>query len=111
MTFEPITTEAKYREVLKEIGGLVMAAPNTADAKRRENLVVLVEAYERTHTLESLLKATPVDALVLTQEDRDWLHNTLPSESGDDSWDSFFQAPGVTPDYLQDREQPNDEEP
>lgn len=113
MTLKPITTEAEYRDALKEIEGLMMAGPNTAEGERLVNLASMVEVYERKfygHTLESLLQATAPEAWALNQEDRDWLHNTLPSESGDSPWDTFFQGPGVTPDFLQDRGQPDDKD-
>jgi len=113
MTLKPITTETEYRDVLKEIEGLMMAGTNTAEGERFVKLASMIEVYERKfhgHTLESLLQATAPKAWALNQEDRDWLHNTLPSESGDDSWDSFFQGPRVTPDFLQDRDQPADKD-
>lgn len=57
---------------------------------RLAQLAALVERYEqKTYgpTLESLLQGSPREALSLTQEDREWLHHSLPSEDGG-RWDS-----------------------
>lgn len=111
MTGESVTTEAEYLDALKEIEGLMMAAPGTAEGERLTHLVTLVEEYEQkavSPTLDSLLKNSPRHALSLTQEDREWLHHTLPSESGG-PWDGWFKAPGTSPDFLEDRDQPDDE--
>lgn len=45
----PIKTVADYRATLKEIEGLMSAAPDTPDGDRLDVLVTLVEAYELKH--------------------------------------------------------------
>lgn len=110
MTVEFIETEAEYREALKEIEGLMTAAPDTAEGERLVWLAALVERYEQKAfgpTLESLLQESPRQGLSLTQEDREWLHHSLPSENGD-RWDRWFEKPGATPDFLENRDQPDD---
>lgn len=109
---EPIETEAEYREALKEIEGLMMAAPDTTEGERLSQLVALVQGYEQLTlgpTLESLLRESPREALSLTQEDREWLQHSLPSEN-EGHWDGWFEKPGVTPDFLEDRDQPDEKE-
>jgi HTH-type transcriptional regulator/antitoxin HigA len=49
MDIKPIRTEADYQATLKEIEGLMMAAPDTPEGERLDVLVTLVEAWERTH--------------------------------------------------------------
>lgn len=49
MNITPIKDEVTYRQTLKDIEGLMSAAPNTREGDRLDVLVTLVEAYERRH--------------------------------------------------------------
>ena len=49
MNISPIKTQRDYRNVLKEIEGLIMAKRNTPEGDRLDVLVTLVEAWERKH--------------------------------------------------------------
>jgi hypothetical protein len=112
MTVESIKTEAEYCEALKEIEGLMTATPNTAEGNRLAQLAALVERYEQTTygpKLESLLRDSPREAFSLTQEDREWLHHSLPSEDPG-RWNSWFEKPSTTPDFFEDRDQPDEKD-
>jgi hypothetical protein len=104
---ESIKTEAEYRQALKEVEGLMTAAPDTPEGGRLSKLVSVVEHYEQRvygPSLESLLQRSAPKALSLTQEDREWLYHLLPSENGG-RWDSWFDQPAATPDFLNNRDQ------
>jgi HTH-type transcriptional regulator/antitoxin HigA len=49
MEIKPIKTDADYRAALRDIEGLMTAAPHTPEGERLDVLVTLVEAYERRH--------------------------------------------------------------
>ena len=49
MNIRPIKTDADYRAALKEIEGLMMAAPDTPEGERLDVMTTLVEAYEARH--------------------------------------------------------------
>ena len=49
MDIAPIKTQRDYRNVLKEIEGLMTAKRNTPEGDRLDVLVTLVEAWERKH--------------------------------------------------------------
>src|ERR1700676_3004281 len=49
MNISPIKTQRDYRNVLKEIEGLMSAKRNTPEGDRLDVLVTLVEAWERKH--------------------------------------------------------------
>lgn len=66
MDIKPIRTEADYQATLKEIEGLMMAAPDTPEGERLDVLVTLVEAWERTHYPMDL--PDPVEAIKFEME-------------------------------------------
>ena len=66
MDIKPIRTEADYQATLKEIEGLMMAAPDTPEGERLDVLVTLVEAWERTHYPMEL--PDPVEAIKFEME-------------------------------------------
>jgi HTH-type transcriptional regulator/antitoxin HigA len=66
MEIRPIRTKADYRSALKEIEGLMGAAPRTADGDRLDVLVTLVEAWERKH--EPMDLPDPVSAIRFRME-------------------------------------------
>jgi HTH-type transcriptional regulator / antitoxin HigA len=49
MNITPIKTKSDYRQVLKEIDGLMNSKPNTPEGDRLDVLVTMVEAFERKH--------------------------------------------------------------
>ena len=49
MDIKPIKTERDYRRVMKEIGALMDAKPNTAEGDRLDVLVTLAQAWEESH--------------------------------------------------------------
>src|SRR6202166_3635034 len=49
MNISPIKTQRDYRNVLKEIEGLMIAKRNSPEGGRLDVLVTLVEAWERKH--------------------------------------------------------------
>ena len=61
MKISPIKTQRDYRNVLKEIEGLMMAKRNTPEGDRLDVLVTLVEAWERKHYPMDL--PDPVEAI------------------------------------------------
>jgi HTH-type transcriptional regulator/antitoxin HigA len=66
MEIRPIRTKADHRAALKEIEGLMGAAPRTADGDRLDVLVTLVEAWERKH--EPMDLPDPVAAIRFRME-------------------------------------------
>lgn len=66
MDIKPIRTETDYQTTLKEIEGLMMAAPDTPEGERLDVLVTLVEAWERTHYPMDL--PDPVEAIKFEME-------------------------------------------
>lgn len=66
MDIKPIKTEADYRNSLREIEGLMMAAPGSPEGDRLDVLVTLVEAYERKqYPIES---PDPIEAIKFRME-------------------------------------------
>ena len=61
MDIAPIKTQRDYRNVLKEIEGLMTARRNTPEGDRLDVLVTLVEAWERKHYRFDL--PDPVEAI------------------------------------------------
>ena len=61
MNISPIKTHRDYRNVLKEIEGLMIAKRNTPEGDRLDVLVTLVEAWERKHYRFDL--PDPVEAI------------------------------------------------
>jgi HTH-type transcriptional regulator / antitoxin HigA len=61
MDIKPIKNDADYREALKQIESLMMAAPDTAEGERLDVMVTLVEAYESKH--HALELPDPVEAI------------------------------------------------
>ncbi|MDQ6971336.1 MAG: hypothetical protein Q9M30_01685, partial [Mariprofundaceae bacterium] len=49
MNIKPIKTDTDYRAALKEIEGLMMAAPDSPQGEKLDVLTTLVEAYEARH--------------------------------------------------------------
>jgi len=49
MEIKPIKTDADYRAALKEVDGLMMALPDSAEGEKLDVMVTLVEAYEAKH--------------------------------------------------------------
>lgn len=66
MDIKPIRSESDYQATLKEIDGLMMAAPNTPEGERLDVLVTLVEAWERHHYPMEL--PDPVEAIKFEME-------------------------------------------
>lgn len=66
MEIRPIRTKADHRAALKEIEGLMGAAPRTADGDRLDVLVTLVEAWERKN--EPMELPDPVAAIKFRME-------------------------------------------
>lgn len=92
MEIRPIKTEADYKATLKEIEVLMSAEAGSPEGDRLDVLVTLVEAYERHHyTIDFMGRSR------------------LISPAGE-SWDSWFSSEGVTVDFMQSRDQPNEQE-
>lgn len=68
MDIKPIKTDADYRSALKEIEGLMMAAPDTPEGEKLDVLVTLVEAYESRHYPLDL--PDPVEAIKFEMEQK-----------------------------------------
>ena len=66
MDIKPIKTDADYREALKHIESLMMAAPDTAEGERLDVMVTLVEAYESKH--HALDLPDPIEAIKFEME-------------------------------------------
>ncbi len=66
MDIKPIRTDADYREALKQIESLMMAAPDTAEGERLDVMVTLVEAYESKH--HALELPDPIEAIKFEME-------------------------------------------
>ena len=66
MDIKPIKTDADYREALKHIESLMMAAPDTAEGERLDVMVTLVEAYESKH--HALDLPDPIEATKFERE-------------------------------------------
>ncbi len=66
MDIKPIKTDADYREALKQIESLIMAAPDSAEGERLDVMVTLVEAYESKH--HALDLPDPVEAIKFEME-------------------------------------------
>ena len=66
MDIKPIKTDADYREALKQIESLMMAAPDTAEGERLDVMVTLVEAYESKH--HALELPDPIEAIKFEME-------------------------------------------
>jgi len=74
MAMDPIKNESEYERALVEIDILFDAKRNTPEGNKLEELVSLVESYEREHYPIPL--PDPIDALLYHLESRD-----LPQES------------------------------
>lgn len=68
MNIRPIKTEADYLATLKEIEGLLNAAPNSPKGDRLEVLTTLIEAYEEQHY--SIPAPDPIEAILYHMESR-----------------------------------------
>ena len=68
MEIRPVRTKSDYRAALKEIESLMPARPGSADGKRLDVLVTLVEAYERKHFPMDL--PDPVEAIKFVMDQR-----------------------------------------
>lgn len=68
MNIRPIKTEADYLATLKEIEGLLDAAPNSPEGDRLEVLTTLVEAYEEQHY--AIPAPDPIEAILYCMESR-----------------------------------------
>lgn len=68
MEIRPVRTKSDYRAALKEIESLMSARPGSADGKRLDVLVTLVEAYERKHFPMDL--PDPVEAIKFVMDQR-----------------------------------------
>jgi len=68
MDIKPIKTDADYRAVLKEIGMLMTAEPDTPEGEKLDVLVTLVEAYEHKHYPLDL--PDPVEAIKFEMEQK-----------------------------------------
>lgn len=66
MGTKPLKTDADYRAALKNIEALMMAVPDTSEAKKLDVLVTLVEAYESKHYPLDL--PDPVEAIKFEME-------------------------------------------
>lgn len=66
MDIKPIKTDADYREALKQIESLMMAAPDTTEGERLDVMVTLVEAYESKH--HALELPDPIEAIKFEME-------------------------------------------
>ena len=66
MDIKPIKNDADYREALKQIESLMMAAPDTTEGERLDVIVTLVEAYESKH--HALELPDPVEAIKFEME-------------------------------------------
>jgi HTH-type transcriptional regulator / antitoxin HigA len=66
MDIKPIKTDADYREALKQIESLMMAAPDTEEGERLDVMVTLVEAYENKH--HALDLPDPIEAIKFEME-------------------------------------------
>jgi HTH-type transcriptional regulator/antitoxin HigA len=66
MDIKPIKTDADYREALKQIESLMMAAPDTAEGEKLDVMVTLVEAYESKH--HALDLPDPIEAIKFEME-------------------------------------------
>ena len=66
MDIKPIKNDADYREALKQIESLMMAAPDTAEGERLDVMVTLVEAYESKH--HALELPDPIEAIKFEME-------------------------------------------
>lgn len=49
MDIKPIKNDADYRAALKQVEGLMMAAPDTPEGEMLDVMVTLIEAYEAKH--------------------------------------------------------------
>ena len=49
MNIKPIKSDADYRLALRNIEGLMTAAPESAKGEKLDVMVTLIEAYEKTH--------------------------------------------------------------
>ena len=68
MNIKPIKTGADYRAALKEIEGLMMAAPDSPQGELLDVMTTLVEAYEGRHFPLDL--PDPVEAIKFEMERR-----------------------------------------
>ncbi|HTW94311.1 MAG TPA: transcriptional regulator [Tepidisphaeraceae bacterium] len=68
MEIKPIKTERDYRRVLKEIGTLMDAAPNTPEGDRLDVLATLAAAWEDIH--HPIEAPDPIEAIQFAMEQR-----------------------------------------
>ena len=68
MNIRPIKTERDYKLALKEIEGLMDAAPNSPEGDRLDVISALVAAWEEKH--HAIEAPNPVDAILFTMEQR-----------------------------------------
>ena len=54
MSIKPIKTRADYKAALKAVEALMGARANTTEGERLDELVMLIEAYERKHFASEL---------------------------------------------------------
>jgi HTH-type transcriptional regulator/antitoxin HigA len=66
MDIKPIKTDADYREALKEVESLMMAASDTPEGEKLDVIVTLIEAYEAKHFPMDL--PDPVEAIKFEME-------------------------------------------
>lgn len=66
MDIKPIKTDADYREALKQIETLMMAASDSPEGERLDVMVTLVEAYESKH--HALDLPDPIEAIKFEME-------------------------------------------
>jgi HTH-type transcriptional regulator/antitoxin HigA len=79
MNISPIKTQRDYRNVLKEIEGLMIAKRNTPEGDRLDVLVTLVEAWERKHYPMDL--PDPVEAIKYRMDENGRLATSFPSSA------------------------------
>ena len=68
MDIKPIHTEIDYRATLREIETLMTATAGSPEGDRLDVLVILVEAYERSHFPMDL--PDPIEAIKFVMEQR-----------------------------------------
>lgn len=66
MDIKPIKNDADYREALKQIETLMMAAQDSPDGEKLDVMVTLVEAYESKH--HALDLPDPIEAIKFEME-------------------------------------------
>ena len=80
MNIKPIRSDADYRAMLADIDGLMAAAPDSEDGERLDELVTLVQAWEREHFPMDL--PDPIDAIKFAMEQQGLTVKDLESAIG-----------------------------